>query len=161
MRRFVTYAAVSLAGCIQIGDAGQDAGEASPATQLHGTWSYPDTNGSCLYAVIFGGETDDAFEEDTLCGLSDGSRGVMSRVGTYTIRGDGELVITVTRSTCAGDMADSKNVNYALDSNGLHFAAQGGETTYQRNPGSLNGGNTRFGCFSADGSFTPGMLETL
>jgi hypothetical protein len=161
-------APILVSGCIQLGPQNKDDDQASDpvdaglATPLIGFWSYDDSATLCAYTLTFGMPTLDSYQADTYCQLTDGTLGLQTRVGTYTVPMAGNLAVTIASSTCAVDGTNEIDFTFAQSGQGLNMdGAEGNVIVYAPAKRGSPRVTVTSGCFGSDGSFTPAELKPL
>lgn len=133
-------------------------GDEEDAPSLVGDWA-AEAGGGCAYGVSF--EDDGTYTEGVVCELEGGGLGVEVYGGTYTTSGD-DLTTKQTRGSCADAEPLTERLVYELDGDSLRIGSAAGTLVFQRAEGGDGvTGQATFGCYAADGSFTPMPIAEL
>lgn len=153
----------ALSGCIQIGPSDDMDDTSNEPAPFAGSWSYTDTAFNCVHTLILGKrEGLDSYEIDLACSLTQGGVGIQIETGEYSVAEEGETTFVPRRATCTGGRVKMHTDTLEQLSTSL-LRVKNSEGTIVYEPSSPTGLGTQvvLGCYSADGSFTPGPLTDL
>lgn len=155
MQKFLVGAAVVAAvGC------GGDESSVSPEDRLQGKWGVASGAYECVEMFGFDGDTIDVVE---LCEFEDGSYGAQSTTGTFVV-GDGAFTWTPKASSCDQLPVTHETVAFKFVGDQLRLTVPARVMLLDRADASntsTDNISVEYGCFDADGAFTPNPVHPL
>jgi hypothetical protein len=150
----VVAVAVAFVGC------GGDESSVSAEERLLGKWGLQSSANACVEMFAFEG---DSIEVLDLCELEDGSYGAQSTTGTYFV-GDGTFTWTPEQSSCDSLPVTKETVAFAFVGDQLRLKVPSRVLLLDRadkSNTSTDNISVAYGCYDADGTFTPNPVGPL
>jgi hypothetical protein len=146
-----------LCGLTAILGCGSD--EGTELDERYGNWYLVDDDGCGTGLTLY---ENNRFEFRTGCAVDESYAEVEVHEGTFSlVEGDPHVTFNIERSTCADDKGTSEKALMTVEGNHLRLVLNEGVLILNRDKDGVasKAGQIMFGCYDADGYFTPSELH--